>query len=143
MILCSYHTLSPSAASSRDLLRTSGGLAYVLDLLYNSSSSPKLQQTALYTLGCAAERNRKNWHISHVIDGRNKEHFTIIFAHDGSIFLLFLLSSLSLIRSCEPDEAMRPETLLSPCWTARSRWYTPSSYHHCSLLGWLSHVQQQ
>lgn len=55
--------LSPSAASSRDLLRTSGGLAYVLDLLYNSFSSPKLQQTALYTLGCAAERNRKNWYI--------------------------------------------------------------------------------
>ena len=35
----------------------------MLDLLYNSFSSPKLQQTALYTLGCAAERNRKNWHI--------------------------------------------------------------------------------
>lgn len=35
----------------------------MLDLLYNSFSSPKLQQTALYTLGCAAERNRKDWHI--------------------------------------------------------------------------------
>ena len=73
----------------------------MLDLLYNSFSSPKLQQTALYTLGCAAERNRKNWHIRTVamsLMAENKKHFTIIFAYVydyGSVFLLFLLSLLS------------------------------------------------
>jgi len=49
--------LSP-LASLCDLFRTSGGLQYVLNLLYQRPS-PELQQAALYTLGCAAERNRK------------------------------------------------------------------------------------
>ena len=46
----------PPSATIRDLFRTSGGLSYVMKLLF-TSSSPLIQQASLYTLGCASEKN--------------------------------------------------------------------------------------
>ncbi len=45
--------------STRNLFHSTGGLLYVLELLFEPQSATEVQQAALYTLGCAADRNRK------------------------------------------------------------------------------------
>ena len=49
---------------SRDLFRVTGALSYVRELLY-STSSTHVQQAALYTLGCAMEKNGMMQKISY------------------------------------------------------------------------------
>ena len=47
--------------SSRNLFNSTGGLSYVLELLFESKCY-ELQQAVLYTLGCASENNREGYY---------------------------------------------------------------------------------
>lgn len=63
---------------ARDMFRSSGGLSYMCNLLFSTSSS-SIKQAAMYTLGCAVEKNGNFTHNRVVSIHSTKKYLLVLF----------------------------------------------------------------